>query len=77
MKTISIKQLHAETGRWVRAASRQPIVVTDRGVKVASIQPHEASARPRAVLDPARRLPWMPVSPADSTVFISEDRDKQ
>ena len=31
MRTISIKQLHAETCRWVRAAKGQPIVVTDRG----------------------------------------------
>ena len=77
MKTISIKQLHAETGRWVRAARKQPIVVTDRGEKVAMIQPHDASARPRAVLDPAQRLAWMPVTPADSTLFISEDRDRR
>lgn len=75
MKTISIKQLHAETGRWVRAARQQPIVVTDRGEKVATIQPYDDSARPRAVLDPARRRRWMPVSPVDSTVFISADRD--
>ena len=32
MKTISIRELHLKTGRWVRhAASRGPIVVTDRG----------------------------------------------
>jgi antitoxin (DNA-binding transcriptional repressor) of toxin-antitoxin stability system len=77
MKTISIKQLHAETGKWVRAARKQPVLVTDRGEKIATIQPHDTSARPRAVLDPARRLRWMPVSPTDSTVFISEDRDGQ
>ncbi|MDD2765547.1 MAG: hypothetical protein PHE83_16415 [Opitutaceae bacterium] len=75
MRIISIKQLHAETGRWVRAARKQSIVVTDRGAKIATIQPHEASARPRAVLDPDRRRAWMPVSSVDSTVFISEDRD--
>jgi antitoxin (DNA-binding transcriptional repressor) of toxin-antitoxin stability system len=75
MKTISIKQLHAETGRWVRAASKQPIIVTDRGAKIATIQRHDTSTRLRALLDPARRLLWMPVTPADSTVFISEDRD--
>ena len=75
MKTISIKELHAETGRWVRAAKKQAIIVTDHGEKVARLQAHEPAARPRAVLDPARRLAWMPVSPADSTRFISEDRD--
>lgn len=75
VKTISIKQLHAETGRWVRAAKKEPIIVTDRGEKIATLQPHGA-ARPRTVLDAARRRAWMPVSPADSTVFISEDRDR-
>ena len=35
MKTISIRELHLKTGRWVRhAASRGPIVVTDRGRRI-------------------------------------------
>ena len=74
MKTISIKQLHAETGRWVRAASKQPIVVTDRGVKVASLQPHAQDNCPK----PAFSLKHRGVRPkilVDSTVYISEDRD--
>ena len=75
MKTISIKELHAATGRWVRAARTQTIIVTDRGEKVATLRPHEASDRPIAKLDPVERLKWMPVSPVDSTRFISEDRD--
>jgi antitoxin (DNA-binding transcriptional repressor) of toxin-antitoxin stability system len=75
MRTISIKQLHAETGRWVRAAKGQPITVTDRGESVATLQAFAPTTRPRAVIDPAARLAWMPTVPTDSTVFISEDRD--
>ncbi|HXC02335.1 MAG TPA: hypothetical protein VNU49_06755 [Opitutaceae bacterium] len=75
MKTISIKQLHAETGRWVRTAKKQTIIVTDRGERIARLQPHDNPVQPRAVLDPARRLAWMPSSPVDSTLFISKDRD--
>ena len=75
MTTISIKQLHAETGRWVRAAKLRPITVTDHGERVATLQPLAATTRPRAVLDPAARMAWMPKVPTDSTVFISEDRD--
>jgi antitoxin (DNA-binding transcriptional repressor) of toxin-antitoxin stability system len=75
VKTISIKQLHAETGRWVRAAKKQTIVVTDRGEEIAELRPLATPTQPRAVLDPVQRLAWMPVSKADSTVFISEDRD--
>ena len=74
MKTISIKQLHAETGRWVRAARQQPIVVTDRGEKVASLQPHTPDSRPRPVFALKTRGS-RPKFPVDSTVFVSEDRD--
>ena len=75
MKTISIKQLHAETGRWVRTAKKQTLIVTDRGEEIAELRPLATPTRPRAVLDRSKRLAWMPVSSADSTTFISEDRD--
>jgi antitoxin (DNA-binding transcriptional repressor) of toxin-antitoxin stability system len=74
MRTISIKQLHAETGRWVRAAKGQPITVTDHGESIATLQAFAATTRPRAVVDPAARLAWMPKVTTDSTAFISEDR---
>jgi antitoxin (DNA-binding transcriptional repressor) of toxin-antitoxin stability system len=74
VKTISIKQLHAETGRWVRAAKKEPIIVTDRGEKVATLQPHVEENRPAPVFSlNARRA--RPKSPVDSTIFISEERD--
>ncbi len=42
MKTIAIR-LHLKAGRWVRhAASRGPIVVADRGRRVAALQPFDA-----------------------------------
>jgi antitoxin (DNA-binding transcriptional repressor) of toxin-antitoxin stability system len=48
MKTISIRELHLKTGRWVRhAASRGLIVVTDRGRRVAALQPFDASVTGR------------------------------
>ena len=75
MKTISIKQLHAETGRWVRAAKTAPVIVTDRGEEVAVLKPIDPEAHPTAILDGARRLEWMPSLPVDSTLYISEDRD--
>ncbi len=75
MKTISIKQLHAETGRWVRAAKKQTITVTDRGEEVAELRPLSVAERPRARLNSKERLAWMPVVAEDSTRYISEDRD--
>ena len=74
MKTISIKELHAETGRWVRAAKKQTIIVTDRGEKIATLKPHTEEAVPRPVFT-GRDWSKLPSSPVDSTTFISEERD--
>lgn len=74
MKTISIKELHAETGRWVRAAKTQMISVTDRGEKVATLGPRINEEKPRPVFK-GRDWSKLPSSPVDSTIYISEDRD--
>jgi len=70
MKTITIRELHLKTGRWVRqAASRGPIVVTDRGRSVAALQPFDASVtgRPLPNREPAiRKRSKIPV---DSVVY--------
>ena len=73
MKTISIKELHARTGHWVRTAKTTPLIVTDRGEKVASLQPHNNTL---PVVKFAKR-DWskLPSSDLDSTDFISSDRD--
>jgi antitoxin (DNA-binding transcriptional repressor) of toxin-antitoxin stability system len=46
---ISIKQLHAKTGEWVRRAgkSRTPVPVTDRGRLVAVLAGAHLQAPPR------------------------------
>jgi antitoxin (DNA-binding transcriptional repressor) of toxin-antitoxin stability system len=74
MKTISIKQLHARTGYWARIATKTPLIITDRGEQIASLQPVPASVAARSVL---KNRDWskLPSSDLDSTVFISEDRD--
>lgn len=74
MKTISIKQLHAETGRWVRAAKNQTIIVTDHGEKIATLQPHAKAASPAPVFTLKNRG-FRPKVAVDSTRYISEDRD--
>lgn len=73
MTTISIKQLHARTGHWVRAARKTPLIVTDRGERIASLQPlvgAEAAAK-----FPKRDWSKLPASDLDSTDLISADRD--
>lgn len=39
MKTITIRELHQETGRWVRQASSGEVLVTERGQLIAKIVP--------------------------------------
>src|SRR5687767_8414934 len=76
MKTISIRDLHLKTGQWVRhAASRGPIVVTDRGRRVAALQPFDAAATGRPL--PNREVAILKRSrvPIDSAVYQSETRE--
>jgi len=74
MKTISIKELHAATGKWVRAAKLETITVTDHGEKVAVLKPLPEKENPRPVFK-GRDWSKLPSSPVDSTIYISEDRD--
>lgn len=39
MKTITIRELHENTGRWVRKASAGEVYVTERDRRVAKIVP--------------------------------------
>ena len=84
MKTISIRQLHEKTGRWIRLARRHgEIVVTDRGEAIARITPETPRLeRPyfarRVLLPDFRKLraTGKLSRGTDSTVGISEDRNE-
>ena len=76
MKTISIRELHLKTGRWVRhAASRGPIVVTDRGRRVAALQPFDASVTGRPLPNREAAIRKRSKVPIDSAVYVSELRE--
>jgi antitoxin (DNA-binding transcriptional repressor) of toxin-antitoxin stability system len=76
MKTISIRELHLETGRWVRqAASRGLIVVTDRGRRVAALQPFDAAMTRRPLPNREAAIRKRSKIPVDSAVYQSELRD--
>jgi prevent-host-death family protein len=84
MKTISIRELHDKTGKWVRRADEeQEIVVTDRGRPVAVLHPCIA---PDGTKRTWKNRPLHPAyatslkagrfdSTTDSTEAISEERD--
>lgn len=76
MRTISIRELHLRTGEWVRrAASRGPIVVTDRGRRVAALQPFDASMTGRPLPDREAAIRRRSKVPVDSGVYQSELRE--
>ena len=79
MKTITIRELHQATGRWVRRARAGEVYVTERGRLVAKIVPASPlPAKPffanpkftRAFLAQRKYLR----GGTDSTVTITEDR---
>jgi prevent-host-death family protein len=74
MKEVSIRELHQHTGKLVRQAQKEPIVVTDRGQQIAvlkSITGEESFGKPF----PKRKLSSLPKVRVDSTIYISEERD--
>lgn len=76
MKTISIRQLHAQTGRFVREAEHETIRVTDRGREVAVLKA-PALAEAAGKRFPKRRVASLPKVRVDSSVYISEERDRR
>jgi len=75
MKRISIKQLHAETGRWVRVAKSETVTVTDHGEPIATLTPYTPGTGTRPVFTLRGRSP-RPRLGIDSTAGISGERDR-
>ena len=82
MKTITIRELHENTGQWVRKASAAEVYVTERGRLVAKIvaaapppaKPFFANPRfTRAFLAQRKHLR----GGTDSTLAISDERDHE
>ena len=76
MKTISIRELHLETGRWVRhVASRGPIIVTDRGRRVATLQPFDQALIGQPLPNREAAIRKRSRVPVDSVVYQAELRE--
>lgn len=80
MKTITIRELHQATGRWVRRAQAGEVYVTERGrlvAKIVSASPLPAKpffANPKFTLAFLAQRRYLRGG-TDSTETISEDRD--
>jgi len=79
MERIGIRDLHKRTGDWVRRVARgEGVIVTDRGRPAASLVPFRErdsgrSFRERVLLPEFDALPAVA---GDSTVEVSDDRDR-
>lgn len=79
MVQITIRDLHMKTGEWVRkAADAESIVVMDRRRPVAKLVPFtpEDQGMPFRERPLVKGFSSLPKLPHDSTVFLSEDRDR-
>jgi antitoxin (DNA-binding transcriptional repressor) of toxin-antitoxin stability system len=75
MTTITIRELHLKTGRWVRhAAVHGPVVVTDRGRRVAALQPLDSGRARRPLPDREAVIRKRSRIPVDSAVYVAADR---
>ncbi|HTX75063.1 MAG TPA: hypothetical protein VMD29_02575 [Terracidiphilus sp.] len=81
MKTISIRELHQETGRWVRQASSGEVFVTERGQLIAKIVPAAAPPLKPFFADPRYTRAFLRHRRSfrggtDATEIVSQDRDR-
>jgi prevent-host-death family protein len=76
MKVITIRELHLQTGKWVRrAASQGPIVVTDRGRRVAALQPYDESMKSRPLPNREAAIRKRSEIPVDSAAYVAALRE--
>lgn len=79
MKTITIRELHQETGRWVRQASSGEVLVTERGKLIAKIVPAAAPPAKPFFASPRYTRAFLRHRKAlrggtDATEIVSRDR---
>lgn len=77
MKTISIRDLHMHTGKWVRhtAMVHEPLLILDRGRPAARLMPiAEVEPTPFRARRSVPGFDQLPPVKADSAHFLEEDR---
>ena len=82
MRTITIRELHQATGRWVRQAQAGEVHVTERGHLVAKIVPASPVPAKPFFADPKFTRAFLRQRKhrrggTDSTETISQERDRE
>ena len=77
MKTVTLEELHEQTGRVVREAATEEIVVTENGRPLAVLRGVQNESGQRQYWqERERKLAALPRLTTNSTPLISEDRDR-
>jgi prevent-host-death family protein len=83
--TISIRDLHARTGHFVRRAAEMPVIVTDNGKPVAEIsgamvatggKAKKATWARRPLVASYAKLATKAIGGTDSAVMVAEERSR-
>ncbi len=80
MKTISIRELHEQTGQWVRQSAEGEIYITDRGRLVAKMMPVKPLPKMPFFANPTFTPAFLRYRSSfrggtDATEIISQERD--
>jgi antitoxin (DNA-binding transcriptional repressor) of toxin-antitoxin stability system len=76
MKTITVRELHMNTGRYVRSAVQESLVVTDRGRAVAALTKLNGAVQGRSLPNREAWIKKQPQIRVDSTRLVSADRSR-
>jgi antitoxin (DNA-binding transcriptional repressor) of toxin-antitoxin stability system len=82
MKTISIRELHEQTGQWVRQSAEGEIYITDRGRLVAKMMAVKPLPQKPFFADPTYTRAFLRYRNSfrggtDATEIISQERDRE
>jgi prevent-host-death family protein len=82
MKTITIRELHQQTGRWVRQASSGEVCVTERGKLIAKIVPAAPPPATPFFANPRYTRAFLRHRKSlrggtDATEIVSRERDRE
>jgi len=77
MKTITLRELHQETGRWVRhAAAGESLIIMDRGRSIVELRRIGSPAIGRPLPDRETRIRRRPRIVVDSVRCLQEMRNR-
>ena len=76
MKAVTIEELHQNTAKVVHEAAREEILVTENGNALAILKGVNGATKEQYWEERERKLAALSSLATDSTILISEDRNR-